>query len=262
MRVDAPVEWAADSLTRVASSLAIRSRTRPLAGPPSGPNNALNSLRNAAVRVWQGLGGVNWPLAKSTQEVEVSLRLPLSDQLGFRGLLRLRAFVAGTLLFAAPPAWCSDAEKPSPFQAPWWGPESATVYGGSYGIRGPEKWEDVFTGLEIRGGPFWWELRVITGALAASDGNFFAYAGVLADIPAWNVIHFILSFAPGYSVSGTDHYLGFPLIFRSTAEVSFRMTAQARLGVSFSHMSNGRLAAPNPGVETVSLTLTLFALPY
>jgi lipid A 3-O-deacylase len=136
------------------------------------------------------------------------------------------------------------------------------LYGGFYGLRGPQKWDDIFTGLEFRGGPFWWELRLITGALAASDGNFFAYVGVLADVPVWNLIHFILSFAPGYSSSGTDHYLGFPLIFRSTAEISFRLTDGTRLGVSFSHMSNGKLATPNPGVETLSLTLTVLALPY
>ena len=177
-------------------------------------------------------------------------------------MLRLRAFVAGTLLLAALPAWCGDAQSSSSFKAPWWGPESATVYGGFYGIRGPEKWEDVFTGLELRGGPFWWELRLISGALAASDGNFFAYAGVLADVPAWNFLHLILSFAPGFSASGTDHYLGYPLIFRSTAEVSFRITDALRLGVGFSHMSNGKLASPNPGVETLSLTLTVLALPY
>lgn len=102
----------------------------------------------------------------------------------------------------------------------------------------------------------------MAGALSASDGNVYAYLGVLADLPAGRVVHFILSFAPGLSVSGTDHYLGIPLIFRSTAEVSFAITQGARLGVSFSHMSNGKIAAPNPGVETLSLTLTVFALPY
>jgi len=177
-------------------------------------------------------------------------------------LLRLRASVAASLLLAAPLAQGSEPQASSGFTAPWFGPESAVLYGGFYGLRGPTKWEDIFTGLEFRGGPFWWELRLITGALAASDGNFFAYFGVLADVPVWNLIHFILSFAPGYSSSGTDHYLGFPLIFRSTAEISFRITDGTRLGVSFSHMSNGKLAAPNPGVETLSLTVTVLALPY
>jgi hypothetical protein len=116
--------------------------------------------------------------------------------------------------------------------------------------------------LEFRGGPFWWELRLMSGALAASDGNFFVYAGVLADVPVWTVVHLILSFAPGLGASGTDHALGIPLDFRSTAEISVRITAATRLGVSFSHMSNGKFAAPNPGVETLSLTITVLALPY
>lgn len=177
-------------------------------------------------------------------------------------MLRLRAFVAGTLLLAALPARCSEPESTEAFKAPWWGPESSVLYAGFYGLRGPPKWNDAFNGLEFRGGPFWWQLRLIAGALAATDGNFFAYAGVLADIPAWDVVHFILSFAPGYSASGGDHYLGFPLIFRSTGEIAFRITARTRLGISFSHMSNGKLAKSNTGVETLSLTLTVLALPY
>jgi hypothetical protein len=185
-----------------------------------------------------------------------------SDQLGSRHLLRLRAFVAGTLLLTPVPAWSGEPETPTAFKAPWWGPESAVLYTGFYGIRGPQKFEDAFAGLEFRGGTFWWELRLMTGALAASDGNFFVYAGVLADVPVWEVVHLILSFAPGLGGSGTDHNLGIPLDFRSTAEISVRITAGTRLGVSFSHMSNGSFAAPNPGVETFSLTLTVLALPY
>jgi hypothetical protein len=185
-----------------------------------------------------------------------------SDTLGCQHLSKLRAFVAGILLLAAVPAWCSEQESPAAFKAPWWGPESAVLYGGFYGIRGPQKWEDAVTGLEFRGGTFWWELRLMVGALAASDGNVFVYAGVLADVPVANFLHLILSFAPGVGASGTDHQLGIPLDFRSTAEISVRLTAETRLGVSFSHISNGKLAAPNPGVETLSLTLTVLALPY
>jgi len=185
-----------------------------------------------------------------------------TNKLGSRHLSKLRAFVAGTLLLAAVPAWCSGPESPVAFQAPWWGPESSVLYAGFYGIRGPQKWEDAVAGLEFRGGPFWWQLRLMAGALAASDGNFFVYAGLLADVPVANFLHFILSFAPGLGASGTDHQLGIPLDFRSTAEISVRLTAETRLGISFSHISNGKLASPNPGVETLSLTLTVLALPY
>ncbi len=136
------------------------------------------------------------------------------------------------------------------------------MYGGFYGLRGPERWQDGFFGLELRGGHFWWELRVISGALSASDGSAYFYLGILADIPVASLLHIILSFAPGFYSAGTDHNLGYPFIFRSTVEISFAVTRSVRLGVSASHMSNGRLAVQNTGVETLSLTVTVFALPY
>ncbi len=102
----------------------------------------------------------------------------------------------------------------------------------------------------------------MTGALSASDGSAYFYLGILADIPVANVLHIILSFAPGFYSPGTDHNLGYPLIFRSTVEISFPVARSFRLGVSASHMSNGKLAVQNTGVETLSLTLTALALPY
>ncbi len=176
-------------------------------------------------------------------------------------MLTLRAFAAGTVLLVALPAWCGE-EAVGVSRPRWWIPEAAVLSTGFYGLRGPQKWDDGFTGLEVRASPFWWELRFMLGALGASDGNMHVYLGVLADLPAGHIVHLILSFAPALSASGTDHYLGYPLIFRSTVEVSFAITEGSRLGLSFSHLSNGKLAAPNPGVETLSLTLTVFAVPY
>jgi len=177
-------------------------------------------------------------------------------------VLKLRALAAGAILLAALPAWCSDEETAPSFSAPWWGVESAVLYTGFYGLRGAEEWDDAFFGLELRGGHFWWELRLMSGALSASDGSAYFYLGVLADIPIAKVLHVILSFAPGGYSAGTDHPLGYPLIFRSTVEVSFDVARSVRLGVSASHMSNGKLAHLNTGVESLSLTVTLFALPY
>ena len=175
---------------------------------------------------------------------------------------KLRALVAGAVVFAALPAWCTEEQAPRAFSAPWWGPESVVLYGGVYGLRGPERWEDGFFGLELRGGRFWWELRLMVGALSASDGSAFFYTGILADIPVANVLHIVLSFAPGFYSPGTDHQLGFPLIFRSTLEVSVDLVRSVRLGVSASHLSNGKLAHENTGVESLSLTVTVFTLPY
>ncbi|MGO9832402.1 MAG: acyloxyacyl hydrolase [Myxococcaceae bacterium] len=177
-------------------------------------------------------------------------------------MLTLRALVAGALLLGALPAWCSDEGALQSFEAPWWGPHSAVLYTGFYGLRGPEEWGDAFFGLELRGGHLWWELRLMAGALSASDGSAYFYLGVLADLPIAKVLHVILSFAPGGYSPGTDHQLGYPLIFRSAAELSFDITPSFRLGVGASHMSNGKLAHQNTGVETLSLTLTFLALPY
>lgn len=136
------------------------------------------------------------------------------------------------------------------------------MYGGVYGLRSPQPWQDGLFGLELRGGHFWWELRVIAGALSASDGSGYFYLGILADIPVAQVLHIVLSFAPGLYSAGSVHVLGYPLIFRSTLEVSVAVAQSVRLGVSASHMSNGKLARQNPGVETLSLTVTVLAVPY
>jgi hypothetical protein len=171
----------------------------------------------------------------------------------------LRVLAASAALLTAPPAWCVDAR---PFSAPWWGPESEVLYLGSFGLREPAQPSDVFMGLEIRAGRFWWELHLMSGVLGAGDGSAFFYAGVLADLQLADIVHLVLSVAPGLYVAGEGHHLGFPLIFRSTGEFAFAITPSTRVGISFSHLSNGKLATPNPGVETLSLTLTFLMLPY
>jgi hypothetical protein len=173
----------------------------------------------------------------------------------------LRALLASLVLLAPSVVWAVEDAASTPFNAPWWGPESTTLYAGFFGLRSPDQWDNALVGLEVRGGSFWWDLHVMSGALAASDGSAYFYFGALADVPV-SVVHFILSFAPGLYAAGMDHNLGFPLIFRSTAEISFAVADGLRFGVSFSHLSNGGLAHANPGIETLSLTVTVFALPY
>jgi hypothetical protein len=174
----------------------------------------------------------------------------------------LRALVASATLLATPAAWCADEGAPPAFTAPWWGPEAAVLTVGTFGLRAPRQPNALLAGLEIRGGPFFWELRLMSGVLAAADGSAYVYLGVLMDFPANELIHFVVSFSPGLYHAGFDHNLGLPLIFRSAGEIAFAVTASTRVGVSFSHMSNGTLAKPNGGVETLSLTLTFLTTPY
>ena len=173
----------------------------------------------------------------------------------------LRALLASAVLFTALPAWCAGEERPAPFTAPWWGPEVAVLSIGSFGLHSPHHPNNPFVGLEIRGGPFWWQMRMLGGVLGAEDGSGYIYLGVLADMPV-DIVHFVLSFSTGLYHGGVDHDLGLPLIFRSAGEIAFDVAPRVRVGVSVSHMSNGKLASPNPGVETLALTLTFLALPY
>lgn len=173
----------------------------------------------------------------------------------------LRALLASAVLLVAPEAWGGDEDHPLSLPAPWWRPEAAVLSGGSFGLRSPHQPNDPFIGLEIRGGAFWWQLRLMGGALGAEDGSAYLYFGLMADLPVADIVHVVLSFAPGLYHGGTDHNLGYPLIFRSAGEIAFDVAPRTRVGICFSHMSNGKLASPNPGVETLALTLTFLALP-
>ena len=172
----------------------------------------------------------------------------------------VRAVVASAVVLSASGAWCADPGRPGQFQAPWWGPEAAVLSFGSFGLRHPPV--DPFAALEVRAGSFFWYLHLMSGVLGAEDGSGYVYLGVALDFPAADVIDFVLSFAPGLYHAGPNHNLGYPLIFHSSVEVAFTVAPGFRLGLAFSHMSNGKLATPNPGVETLSLTFTFLALPY
>jgi len=172
----------------------------------------------------------------------------------------LRAVVASAVMLSASSALCADAERPGQFQAPWWGPEAAVLSFGSFGLRHPPS--DPFAALEVRAGSFFWYLHLMSGVLGAEDGSAYFYVGVALDFPAADILDFVLSFAPGLYHAGPNHNLGYPLIFHSAVEVAVTLAPRLRLGLAFSHMSNGKLASPNPGIETLSVTLTFLALPY
>jgi hypothetical protein len=93
--------------------------------------------------------------------------------------------------------------------------------------------------------------------MSGSQGRWFTFAGVLAELHLTRSLLLIPSFAPGYYLgSGPD--LGFPLEFRSQLELDCQFDGGARLGFSLSHLSNARLGSHNPGVEVLAVT---YALP-
>ena len=102
-----------------------------------------------------------------------------------------------------------------------------------------------------------YRLRPSLGIEAARDGETLVYVALERDFaagPRW-----ILT--PGLGVGsfrdGAMVELGSSLQFRSALALSYRLQNQWRIGLAFSHLSNGGVAERNPGTEELSLTVSM-----
>lgn len=88
---------------------------------------------------------------------------------------------------------------------------------------------------------------------SGKDEAFYAAVGVLIHLELGHDWVLTPSFGGGYynAVDGLD--LGFDAEFRSGIELTKRFRNQHRLGISFTHLSNGSLSERNPGTETFGL---------
>jgi len=91
--------------------------------------------------------------------------------------------------------------------------------------------------------------RPLVGAMATTTGSGYLYAGIAFDFFIVPQLVFTPSFAPGIYLKGGGMELGFPLEFRSSAELSYRFTNKSRFGAMFYHMSNASIGFRNPGTE-------------
>lgn len=106
-------------------------------------------------------------------------------------------------------------------------------------------------------GPWQWNLlRPVAGVLTSSKGGAYLYTGVAADIPLGRGVLLTPGFAPGIVVASADRDLGYPVEFRSSLELSASIQS-VRMGLSLSHISNARLGSHNPGVEILTLSVSL-----
>ena len=87
--------------------------------------------------------------------------------------------------------------------------------------------------------------------------EFYAGLGLLIDFELGRDWVCTPSFGGGYynAASGLD--LGFDAEFRSGLELSKRFANGQRLGLAFSHISNGSLGRHNPGSETLGLNYVI-----
>jgi len=89
----------------------------------------------------------------------------------------------------------------------------------------------------------------ITGGFITENSAAYIYTGF-----EWNVemgeLIFTPSFAPGLYHKGDGKDLGHVLEFKSEIQLSYALSKDSRLGVSYNHVSNASLGDKNPGANS------------
>ena len=135
-------------------------------------------------------------------------------------------------------------------------PAHFALQGGTWGL-GPNAEHALAVELEFRPGVRWWWVRPTGGLLQSGDGTQYWFAGALLEIPLPVGLTVAPGFAPGIrTVNGTRN-LGSALLFKSSVELGLSVLPGLRALLSFAHISNGKLAAPNPGVELLMFAVEL-----
>ena len=94
-----------------------------------------------------------------------------------------------------------------------------------------------------------------------AKGAFYGYGGFGLDINFFRRFVATPNVAVGYFTPGTGVNLGAHTEFREGAEFDYRFDNMNRLGVGMYHMSNAGIGQHNPGVELVTVILTM-PLPF
>jgi hypothetical protein len=116
------------------------------------------------------------------------------------------------------------------------------------------------TGLalaEYRFGDVLWIVAPFVGVFGTGKGAFYGYGGFGFDINFFERFVATPSAAVGYFTNGTGIDLGAHTEFRTGAEFDYRFDNLSRLGVGMYHMSNAGIGKKNPGVELVTIVLTM-----
>ena len=94
----------------------------------------------------------------------------------------------------------------------------------------------------------------ITGGFITENSAAYIYTGF-----EWNVemgeLTFTPSFAPGLYHKGDGKDLGHVLEFKSEVQLSYTLSNDTRIGISYNHVSNASLGDKNPGANSYMLSL-------
>jgi hypothetical protein len=102
-----------------------------------------------------------------------------------------------------------------------------------------------------------WFIKPLVGAFVTTDGSFYGYGGFNIDLYFGRRWVFSPGFAVGGYAEGDGKDLGHTIEFRSGAELAYRFSNRARLGVGFHHISNASLDDRNPGTEILAITYSI-----
>jgi len=89
----------------------------------------------------------------------------------------------------------------------------------------------------------------ITGGFITENSAIYIYSGI-----EWNVdmglFKFTPSFAPGLYRKGDGKDLGHVLEFKTEIQISYGISEDTNLGISYNHVSNASLGDKNPGANS------------
>ena len=103
-----------------------------------------------------------------------------------------------------------------------------------------------------------WPVAPFLGVQGTSDGAFYGYGGFGVDVYFAPNLVLTPNVAAGYFAPGSGTRLGYPLEFRSGAELAYRFADTSRLGVAVHHISNAGLGKHNPGEQEI---LLMYSVP-
>ena len=96
------------------------------------------------------------------------------------------------------------------------------------------------------------KLSPVTGGFLTEKSAFYLYTGVQVEYEI-GFLTITPSFAPGYYNYGSGKDLGYPLEFKSEVQMSFDLSDNTHLGMSYNHISNASLGSKNPGANSYML---------
>lgn len=111
--------------------------------------------------------------------------------------------------------------------------------------------------VELRFNKEFLRIRPFIGVEGTTDSAAYLYGGGMVDVRFGD--HFILSpnAAIGAYFDGDGRKMGSNLEFRTGVEAAWEFDNRMRVGAAFHHISNAGIGDVNPGVETVTVNLSI-----